>query len=154
MDKFLAKKSAIFNKVIYQNQFIDTQAKSSKSSDGAQEFQIVKSILQLCLKSMYEQLRSFRISSNKTFYQLFVDVYFLDVSCVFMSQFLFSGQQTLEFDPDCIIYKEENSNLSGLINEIVCTGQQRMKSKPGTLDEQLMLTVCEMNLQKLFQPNK
>jgi len=28
----------------------------------------------------------------------------------------------LEFDPDCIIYKEENSNLSGLINEIVCTG--------------------------------
>jgi len=67
MDKFLAKKSNIYNKLIFQNQYIDSAAK--KTSDGSvQEFQIVKSLLQLCLKSFYEHLREFRISVNKTYY--------------------------------------------------------------------------------------
>jgi len=54
---------------------------------------------------------------------------------------------------DQIQYREEMQTLSGLVNEVMCSLRTRMGAagkEVGVLDEQLMLTVCEVDLQKLF----
>lgn len=58
-------------------------------------------------------------------------------------------------------YKEDLHNLSGIINEVVTTIQMRStaptKGKKGpsgsavTLDESLLMIICDVNIQKLFQ---
>ena len=53
MDKFLAKKSLIFNKIIFQGGL------------DKLEFQIYKSISHLFMKSLYELVRQSRIVSVK-----------------------------------------------------------------------------------------
>jgi hypothetical protein len=58
MDKFLAKKSHIYAKSIFQF--------SLTSSEKQLEFQLVKSVLHLCLKSMYERVRLFKLKTAKT----------------------------------------------------------------------------------------
>jgi len=75
MDKFLAKKSSIFNKVIFQNQFIDQlnsnrsegEKQDETSQDQHLEFQIVKSILHLTLKSTIELCRTLRVIHPKMY---------------------------------------------------------------------------------------
>ena len=53
MDKFLAKKSVIYNRVLFRNQFID----KTSQADLSIEFQLLKSILHLCIKAVYEHAR-------------------------------------------------------------------------------------------------
>ena len=160
IDKFLAKKSGIYNKVLFQNQFVDaaTSPRGSKHDrpDLTLEFHIVKAVLHLMLKSFYERIRSLRVTSAKTYNQVMLDIYYLYCSCVFMTHFLFSGISSVaEFDPEQVVFKEEHQNLCGLINEIMCSTKARIvdeeiAAKVGQLDEQLMLTICEVNLQSLF----
>lgn len=41
-----------------------------------------------------------------------------------MTHFYFSGISNItEFEPEAMAYKEENVNLSGLINEIICSAK-------------------------------
>ena len=118
---------------------------------------MVKAVLHLCCKSLYEQVRSQRIQHPKTYLQFYVDVYYFYTSCVFLSHYLFSGVGNLsEFDLSMLAYKEEHHNLQGLVNEIICSAIQRIsnpvqKHELASLDEQLMLTICESHLQKLLE---
>tara|TARA_B110000285_G_C15069922_1_gene587296 strand:- start:146 stop:616 length:471 start_codon:yes stop_codon:yes gene_type:complete len=129
MDKFLAKKSSIFNKVIFQNQFID-QLNSNRSEGDKQdetsqdqhlEFQIVKSILHLTLKSTIELCRTLRLIHPKMYNQMLADFYYFFVTCIFIVFVLFSGSNVniKEFDQSMLLYKDELHSLSGLVNEVM-----------------------------------
>ena len=115
MDKFLAKKSAIFNKIIFQNQFVDHAERSSDlirdqvqdskgqiddqpERDTSLEFYMVKSIIHLLLKSTYELTRQSRILYPKMYNQFQADMYYLYLSTVFLSFYLFSGNYQADFD--------------------------------------------------------
>ena len=71
---------------------------------------------------MYERMRTLRIQSVKTYYQILIDAYYIYICCIFMTHYLFSGIHNMsEYETEMIAYKEEHHNLSGLINEIMCS---------------------------------
>jgi hypothetical protein len=85
--------------------------------------------------------------------QFQADVYYFYVSCIFLPFFVFSGAYTLEeFDPS--VNKEELHNLNGLVNEVMSSASTRtIDPKIGkvVLEESIMLTIIEVNLQKLLK---
>jgi len=130
---------------------------------------MVKSILHLILKSIYELTRQSRILYPKLYNQFQADMYYLYVSSVFLVFYLFSGNFQPDFDQSSLLYKEDLHNLSGLFNEIMSSAQARIvlekasdqeatderdhrhpQSKVSGLEESTMLTICEVNLQKLL----
>ena len=129
MDRFLAKKSAIYNQALFQNQFIDSEPTeeeegespskkpSRRDNDLSLQFHIVKTILHLMLKSTCEFVRESKFHLPKIFYQFEADMYYLYTSSIFLIIYLFSGNSG-ESDYK-ILYKEELHNLSGLFNEIM-----------------------------------
>lgn len=66
MDKFLAKKSQIFNKAIFQTKFLG-QAEDQAKEDTSLEMYIFKSILHQLLKSIFELTRQSRILFPKIY---------------------------------------------------------------------------------------
>ena len=118
--------------------------------DISLEFHLVKTIVHLMLKSAYELVRECKIALPKVFYQLEADMYFLYTSSVFLITYFFSGNSG-ESDYK-ILYKEELHSLSGLFNEIMSSAETRIVGgqKIQSLDESIMLTISEVNFQKLF----
>jgi len=70
MDKFLAKKSQIYNKSIFQTKFLEEsgdQEEEKTSQDTSLELYIFKSIMHLLLKSIFEMTRQSRILFPKIY---------------------------------------------------------------------------------------
>ena len=87
---------------------------------------MVKSILHLVLKSIYELTRQSRILYPKLYNQFQADMYYLYVSSVFICFYLFSGNFQADFDQSSLLYKEDLHNLSGLFNEIMSSAHARV----------------------------
>ena len=100
--------------------------------------------------------RALRVSHPKMYNQILVDMYYFYTSCIFIVFVLFSGNQVsiTEFDASQLLYKEELHNLSGLVNEVLSSLKSRITGDEKTftqgLEESTMLTICEVNWQKLF----
>ena len=192
MDRFLAKKSQIFNTSIFQMEFNNNQSKKDKKQGSLQNseyvlsFHIMKAILHLSLKSMYEIIRQTEIRTLQCQNQIVADLYYFYVSAIYVTFVLFSaGRNTqtseddqgsaeqrrhaggslndFQFDDD-MQYKEDLHNLSGIVNEVMSTVQMRStvpnkfksagSSSPTRglgIDESLLIIICDVNIQKLFQ---
>lgn len=81
MDKFLAKKSQIYHKNVFQ---------LFSRNEQHDNFHIYKAILHLTLKSFYENLRKHKLLCLSSANQIYLDAFYLYASCCLIPFFIFT----------------------------------------------------------------
>lgn len=149
------------------------QNTSLQNSEYMLAFNIIKSILHLSLKSMYEILRQQEIRTIQYQNQLIADLYYFYLSSIYLPFVLFStarivtpsshddnpddqsglteqrklaGNSIADFTfDDNMQYKEDLHNLSGIINEVVTTIQARTTASNGKAKKGIMGTAVSLD---------
>ena len=151
MDKFLAKKHAIFR---------DSKGKQLKVekgfgfglglSDSQMRYKINSCILQLTLKSLYEMAHQ-QVFGQASYYQLQCDVFFLFQVC-FGGSLVPSDHQVasgdIHFDILPVTVDENTPIYCGLFNEVMSSAMTRFISVdgkgPASMDETLLYTMAQV----------